>query len=358
MKIQKQRKTASVLKSTNSFEILRSLYIAGSKTRTELSKELHISLPTVLRTIEPYLNDLIFIYGKNRSKAGRRPERLTFNYFSKKIAGIQVDKSFFTLSVSALDRKPIIKEKKVFNCTNPKKLSEAIHDRLLTYSKENFFSPTELEILTIAVAGTVNEKMGVALDFPLKWKGIFEKNFFEEKFHQDFPNCTVIFENDANALAIGELADRGYNKENLVSVYLSNGVGVGIVINGRLYSGTHGKAGEMGDFLSIFDEKNDMDFENFFNKCERQRKIRILQRLLNNLSLLFDPDEVVLAWNSDKNKDFEKFQEIPLYEQQNWRISEHGDFSVVNGALSISAMSFLRKVVYGHVRENYIVELV
>ncbi|WP_036223837.1 ROK family protein [Mesoaciditoga lauensis] len=349
------RKTTSILKNTNSFEILRALYIAGTKTRTDLSKELHISLPTVLRSIDPYLNELIFIQGKNESKGGRRPERLTFNYFYRKIGGIQVDKNFFTISVSDLNRKPLIKEKVPFDCTNPHILSKTIHSTLLQYSRKNLFSSSDLEVLTIAVAGSVNEKEGIAVDFPLKWNEISTKSFFEGNFYQDFPNCTVIFENDANALAIGELADRGYNKENIIGVYLSSGVGLGVVINGRLYSGSHGRAGEIGDFLSLFEVDNDMDFENFFNECKDKEKILILQRLINNLSLLFDPDEVVVAWDWERNKGFKVLHELSI--NNSWKISRHEDFAVVNGALSISAMSFLKKIVYGDVKKNYFVEL-
>ena len=54
--------------------------------------------------------------------------------------------------------------------------------------------------------------------------------------------------NDANAFAVGELhfgKGRGY--KNLVGIVIGTGMGAGVVINGRLYSGTNCGAGEIGN---------------------------------------------------------------------------------------------------------------
>jgi glucokinase len=54
--------------------------------------------------------------------------------------------------------------------------------------------------------------------------------------------------NDANAFAIGELyfgKGRGYR--NLVGIIIGTGMGAGVVINGRLYSGANCGAGEIGN---------------------------------------------------------------------------------------------------------------
>lgn len=54
--------------------------------------------------------------------------------------------------------------------------------------------------------------------------------------------------NDANAFAVGELhfgKGRGYR--NLVGIVIGTGLGAGVVINGRLYSGTNCGAGEIGN---------------------------------------------------------------------------------------------------------------
>jgi len=59
--------------------------------------------------------------------------------------------------------------------------------------------------------------------------------------------CSVRFENDANAAAIGELSlGNGAGYENFAYLYLSEGIGSGIVIGSKLYRGAAGNAGEIG----------------------------------------------------------------------------------------------------------------
>ncbi|MDR1323280.1 MAG: ROK family protein, partial [Candidatus Margulisbacteria bacterium] len=56
-----------------------------------------------------------------------------------------------------------------------------------------------------------------------------------------------VIENDANAAALAELKyGAGRNYKNFIYVTISTGVGGGIIIDGRLYAGANGTAGEFG----------------------------------------------------------------------------------------------------------------
>ncbi|MBS1165517.1 MAG: transcriptional regulator, family [Proteobacteria bacterium] len=59
--------------------------------------------------------------------------------------------------------------------------------------------------------------------------------------------CPVLIENDANAAAIGELTlGNSADHANFAYLYLSEGIGSGIIINRTLYRGNLGNAGEIG----------------------------------------------------------------------------------------------------------------
>ena len=66
----------------------------------------------------------------------------------------------------------------------------------------------------------------------------------------------VIIENDANAAALGEyLAGSAKGSKNAVAITLGTGVGGGIIINGKIYSGSNFAGAELGHMVIVKDGK-------------------------------------------------------------------------------------------------------
>jgi len=95
-----------------------------------------------------------------------------------------------------------------------------------------------------ALMGAVDTQKGVAQYFHLikNWNDVDIKRIFEQEF--DLP---VLVEHDPNCLAIAEMnaSPESWNN-NIVFLRLSHGIGMGQVINGRIYKGSSGSAGEIG----------------------------------------------------------------------------------------------------------------
>lgn len=75
------------------------------------------------------------------------------------------------------------------------------------------------------------------------WREVPLKQELERRY-----GVSSFINNDANAFAVGELyfgKGRGYR--NLVGIVIGTGLGAGVVINGRLYSGANCGAGEIGN---------------------------------------------------------------------------------------------------------------
>jgi len=95
----------------------------------------------------------------------------------------------------------------------------------------------------VAVPGPLDLKEGVVIDTP----NIGFKNYPLRKFLQEAFNCKVSLENDVNAGVYGEFragVAKGFS--NIVGVYPGSGVGGGMILDGRLYRGSRGSAGEVG----------------------------------------------------------------------------------------------------------------
>ncbi|HEX8856145.1 MAG TPA: ROK family protein, partial [Thermoleophilaceae bacterium] len=69
---------------------------------------------------------------------------------------------------------------------------------------------------------------------------------------------SVALDNDANLAAVGERSyGRGREADTFVYVFVGTGIGMGIVIDGQLYRGAHGAAGEVGYLPVSGDEDAD-----------------------------------------------------------------------------------------------------
>jgi len=68
----------------------------------------------------------------------------------------------------------------------------------------------------------------------------------------------VYVQNDANLAALGEMwKGAGTGCSNLIMVTLGTGVGGGVVMDGRLISGTNGGAGEIGELIAEYEVQSD-----------------------------------------------------------------------------------------------------
>lgn len=96
----------------------------------------------------------------------------------------------------------------------------------------------------IAIAGLVDKKTGLLTNSPnLKFlEGLNLKEFIEKEF-----NIEVFVENDANVAAFGEYVyGNGKGSKVLVCLTLGTGLGGGLVIDGKIFSGVSGSAMEIG----------------------------------------------------------------------------------------------------------------
>ncbi len=101
-----------------------------------------------------------------------------------------------------------------------------------------------LTVVGIGAPGLIDPERGIVLASPHLpgWRNVRLRDMVEETLGKK-----TFLINDANAAALGELyfgAARGVR--NFIYITLSTGIGGGIVIDGKIYSGAIGAAGEVG----------------------------------------------------------------------------------------------------------------
>lgn len=96
----------------------------------------------------------------------------------------------------------------------------------------------------IALAATFDRENGTIIKWPnnKKWNGLRLLEMLKGYYH-----VPIVLEDDANAAAIGEnIAGAGVGYKNLIYITVSTGIGCGIILNNRLFTGATGWAGELG----------------------------------------------------------------------------------------------------------------
>lgn len=103
---------------------------------------------------------------------------------------------------------------------------------------------TTLSSIGISCGGPLDSRRGVIMSPPNLpgWDDVPVVRFFEDRFY-----VPTAVQNDANACALAEyLYGSGRGVKNLVFMTFGTGLGAGIVIDGKLYSGANDNAGEIG----------------------------------------------------------------------------------------------------------------
>ena len=113
---------------------------------------------------------------------------------------------------------------------------------------KNIFDAVEklmpAEAIGVSCGGPLDEKTGVIMAPPNlpEWDGVPITDMLKERF-----GVKAKLLNDANAGALAEWRfGAGRGSENMLFLTFGTGLGAGVILNSRLYSGTNGNAGEIG----------------------------------------------------------------------------------------------------------------
>lgn len=134
------------------------------------------------------------------------------------------------------DRGGNIKEKIRFETLDVTKTLEKIFDAVESLGK--------ISAIGVSCGGPLDAEKGIIMSPPNLpgWDNIPIKEMLENRF-----GVPAAVQNDANACAVAEnLFGAGKGKKNMVFLTFGTGLGAGIILNGELFGGTNGMAGEVG----------------------------------------------------------------------------------------------------------------
>ena len=245
---------ASHLKGLNRRLVYGLLLEKGAMSKAEISQITGISPPTVMKIID-YFNSIGCIeeIGAGDSAIGRKPQMLRLNANAAFVIGIEF--TGITLKMGLVDMTGNIHRLESQKTTPDfdRVIRRELTAKIDAFVEKCALPAGRLKGICIGLPGRVNSTKKTIDLAPLE--GIVEQTNYwdiEESLSERY-HMPIIFENDANAAALGEFSYRKLSPEDdLLYIAFGKGIGAGIIINGKLRRGDNFLAGEIG--YMVFDK--------------------------------------------------------------------------------------------------------
>jgi predicted NBD/HSP70 family sugar kinase len=233
-----------LIKQINLTLVLNLIREKGPISRIEVSKLSTLNRATVSSLVDELMaKKYILEVREGKSSGGRKPILVRFNSHAGYVLGLEINVDFIIATRVNLSAE-IQWEKILPIASNEQAILEQLYvllDEMITNTPA---SPLGIIGIGIGVAGVVNLKTGSVVITP---NGTL-KNVPLKHLIQSYTGINTFVDNDCNTAAMAEsMFGAGTNRNQLILVSISHqGIGVGILLDGKIFRGSDGFAGEMG----------------------------------------------------------------------------------------------------------------
>lgn len=232
------------LKEENTAVVLKLVRDHPGISRADIVRITKLTPPTISRLISFLISNNLMDEKKSESNnIGRKPIGLYFNKDAFYIVGIDfsylhIKGAVLNLVGEVVEETSIPVDSVSFSKKDMGKINEMISSFISHFGKDKILG------IGFSSPGMIDDKQGTIIRIPHFPK---VKNLpVKEILVKEFGLCTVIV-NDANAEAVGEkYFGEGKNISDFVLLHLGYGIGLGIVLENKLYTGNFGVSGEIG----------------------------------------------------------------------------------------------------------------
>ena len=231
--------------------IIAYMALNGESTLSELTRELHISVPTMTKLVQELVDDhIVNDLGKVETPGGRRPNVFGLANSAIYFAGINVGRDHMTYVITDLQNN-VISERvdNNFELVDRPQCLERICQNIEAFVADCGVDREKLLGVGVSMVGRVNPDTGRSYKY-------FTSS--DESLRDIISSricIRVLLENDTRARCYAEYTTgKSKSESNVIYLHMGRGVAIGIVIDGKLYYGKNGFAGEFGH-IPFFDNE-------------------------------------------------------------------------------------------------------
>ncbi|MFT3738358.1 MAG: ROK family protein [Breznakibacter sp.] len=237
-------------KYVQEIKVIKYLYVNGPRSTADLCKVLKISVPNMIAILGDLgEKNLIEKRGRGVSIGGRKPDLygITQNCFFVMGVEIGIYTTRMAIFNSANERLTPVKEYTI-TLNNETVALELLVQSIQQFISESDIDATRLIGIGVSMPGLIDSVKGVNHTY-LNFGKKTVVSLLEEKLKRP-----VFIENDAKAMALAEFRlGLAKTKRDVLVLFLDWGLGLGMILDGKLYKGTSGFAGEFSHIPMVED---------------------------------------------------------------------------------------------------------
>ncbi|WP_424492752.1 ROK family protein [Salinimicrobium sp. GXAS 041] len=239
-------------KQLQKIKILQNLYFQGPQTNTEICETFNISSPTSIRLLNQLIEeDWIKKDGHGKSAGGRKPDLYQLQEKSFYVVGIQLERFKIKMAFFDNNNNKIAEYADIpFKIEEEGSIVDHLYDTTNKLIKESGIDENNLLGIGISMPGLVSSREGKNFTYFIKEE---ESEPLEQVLKRKF-NKPVYILNDAKSACLAEFNfGQASQKKNVLVISMDWGIGLGIIIEGKVQQGSSGFAGEFGHIPLIDD---------------------------------------------------------------------------------------------------------
>lgn len=233
-----------LIRSINRTAVLNTIRSHGLISRKDIALQTGLSAATITGiTADLIEEDLILEKEIGGSSGGRRPIMLALNKNGRYMIGAKLSIDHITIALTDLEA-TVLSLRTLPLASHELQLTvQALGLALSALIKESGIPKEKFLGIGIGLAGIVDADRYILRQSPIYgWRNVPLVSLLQE--HLDIP---IYIDNDVNTFTLTERwFGLGSDVENFIVVTVGRGVGMGAVVNGNLYHGACGGAGEFG----------------------------------------------------------------------------------------------------------------
>jgi predicted NBD/HSP70 family sugar kinase len=238
--------------STLKKKIIKELYFGGLLSCSEISERIEKSFPLTSRLVNELIDEgLVIERGFAASTGGRKPITYSLKLDVMYVVAVALDQLITKVVLMDLNNQYVSEIKKIdLPLANNSHALSKLAEGIASFIKEQPIEKEKIIGVGIGMPGFVDAIKGINYTF-LHTNGRTINQTISDKI-----GLPVFIDNDSSLIALAELRfGAAHNKKNAMVINASWGVGLGLILNGELFRGHNGFAGEFSHIPLFINNK-------------------------------------------------------------------------------------------------------